>query len=107
MDSLVTHFRSKFAPNQTSTYEMIEASHRVKSKQSSLSDVYKETGLDHKDIKTYVGDLNTDCAPGVDGITSEHIKFAMDTNIITHIHALLNTCMMFGVVPESFARGVL
>ena len=47
------------------------------------------------------------CAPGTDGITSEHLKFASNSGVILHLCKLLTVCFQFGLVPTSFTKGIL
>ena len=47
------------------------------------------------------------CATGVDGITAEHIKFAQETKILSHICVILSLCIKFVIVPDSFTQGLL
>ena len=58
-------------------------------------------------VKKYISELKLGCAPGPDGITSEHLKFSVATNLITHLGRLFTVCFQHGVVPKSFNSGFL
>ena len=51
--------------------------------------------------------LKSGSAPGLDGITLEHLKFALQSSLPTYLAVLLTLCFRFGVVPDSFCRGLL
>ena len=46
-------------------------------------------------------------SPAQDGITAEHLIYALDSHIIEHLSYMLTLCIQFGVVPHNFRRGVL
>ena len=51
--------------------------------------------------------LKSGCTPGVDGISTEHLKYGINTvlpNILSHLFTI---CAQFGVIPDSFAKGIL
>ena len=58
-------------------------------------------------VKKYISALKLGCAPGPDGITSEHLKFFVDINLITHLARLFTVCFQHCVVPKSFNSGFL
>ena len=43
----------------------------------------------------------------MDGIVAEHLKHALDTDIIIHLSSIFTVCYRFGVVPESFYCGIM
>ena len=43
----------------------------------------------------------------VDGISAEHIKWARHSIIISHLCQMLSVCIRFGIVPDSFTKGLL
>ena len=51
--------------------------------------------------------LKSGCTPGVDEISTEHLKYTINTvlpNILSHLFTI---CAQFGVIPDSFAKGIL
>ena len=55
----------------------------------------------------YIKCLNSGCAPGSDGIMSEHLKHAVNTNITYHLSKMYSLCFRFGIVPSCFTEGLL
>ena len=51
--------------------------------------------------------IKSGSAPGFDGITSEHLKFALQSPLHSYLAVLLILCFRFGVVPDSFFSGLL
>ena len=56
-------------------------------------------------MRKYISVLKLSCAPGSDGITSEHLKYCTDTKI--HLCKIFTLCFQYGVVPYSFKDGIL
>ena len=48
--------------------------------------------------------LKCDTSSGVDGISAEHLKCAVNTNLPTYLSILLKS---FRLVPDTFCKGVL
>ena len=44
---------------------------------------------------------------GVDGISPEHVKYAVDSDIITHLCKVFTVCLRSGLMPINFCNGVL
>ena len=51
--------------------------------------------------------MKVGCSPGTDGITSEHVKYASNTNIVFHLCKLFTYCFKFSIVPTCFTKGLL
>ena len=58
-------------------------------------------------IRRLIGKLKPGCSAGQDGIEAEHLKYALDTDIILHLTNLVTVCFKFGVIPKSCYCGVL
>lgn len=58
-------------------------------------------------VKRYVKRLKNGCAPGLDGITSEHLKAGENTMLPLFLCNLLTVCLRHGVVPDRFCEGLL
>ena len=58
-------------------------------------------------LMTYVKRLRCACAPGVDGIMAEHIKWAEKSKVISAICNMIGLCVKFGIVPDTFMTGLL
>ena len=51
--------------------------------------------------------LKPGCAPGVEGISPEHVKYGVNTVLPVLGPHLFTVCIQYGVVPESFSKGLL
>ena len=40
--------------------------------------------------------------PGCDGITTEHLKYALDSKLPLHLCALFSLCVRTGITPDKF-----
>ena len=109
LDTLVSHFAKKFSkPNDEG--DLIKRTDScVKAKYSELASAANLTlhRISTNQIRKYVLSLKSGCAPGADGLTSEHLKYAMSCDLILHISNLLSLCVTFGMVPDAFRDGVL
>ena len=69
--------------------------------------IYRTDVISERMIKKYINLLSTGTSPGKDGITTEHLKYAMNSKIINYLSELLSICIKFGIVPECFNTGLL
>ena len=58
-------------------------------------------------VKKFVHCLKPNSAPGGDGVTAEHLRFASDTSLMLHLCPLFTICFTYGVVPPGFTKGIL
>ena len=58
-------------------------------------------------MKRYIKKLHLGSSPGIDGIVSEHLKYAINSGIVRHLSVMLSLCLKYGIVPISFTKGVL
>ena len=58
-------------------------------------------------IDLYSRNTKLGCASGINGVMTEHLKYALGINIITMIRSILNICLKYGIVPEHFRKGLL
>ena len=64
-------------------------------------------GFSHSNVIRYINKLSNGLAAGLDGITSELLKFAKDSSLALHLSVVYALCFRFGVVPGSFCSGLL
>ena len=50
--------------------------------------------------------LNTNSAPGSDGITPNHLRFAIDSKLVLHLSTMFNICLTYGVLPDEINKGI-
>ena len=46
--------------------------------------------------------FNSGSSPGIDGILTEHLKYATESSIVNHLSCMLTLCLKFGIVPKIF-----
>ena len=51
--------------------------------------------------------LNANCAPGIDGVTSEHLKMATSPSLCRILSQLFSNIISLKVVPEPFKIGMI
>ena len=86
-----------------------EAERDVCNKFNQLKDtsVFSDFVLSEHRIKNCIKRLKNRSSPGLDGISAEHLKFALDSNLPLHLSVLFTLCLRFGIVPDSFSTGIL
>ena len=58
-------------------------------------------------MRQLIRQLKLNASPAQNGITVEHLIYALDSQIIDHLSYMMTLCIQFGVVPDNFRRGVL
>jgi hypothetical protein len=109
LKTLSDHYTNKFSTNGSE-------------KQDNIANAKAEVDCKYRDIKDsamtdfvftsfnmtkYITKLKCGCSPGSDGIMVEHLKYSNNSELILHLCALLTICFRFGVVPDSFTKGIL
>ena len=108
IDSLENHFREKFAYNFDNETDFINAARReVNDKMKQCEDSYSNFIFTERMLRKYISVLKSECSPGIDGITSVHIKFASNSEIMLHLCNLFSLCFIYGIVPTVFTKGLL
>ena len=114
MDTLCQYFSDKFAAPSFCSEELNDADRKIREKYNKLCNNCesrnpnaKTTAISVHKIEKYIKKLNNNCLPGLDGITGEHLKFALNTNLSLYLCHLLSVCIQYGIVPDSFRHGLL
>ena len=69
-----------------------------KSKYSEISDVTMNFYLYEEKLKRYIKNMKSSCAHCIDGFLSEHLKCAIDTDlIINQLCIMFSLCLQYGV----------
>ena len=63
--------------------------------------------LSERCIRKYISDMKSGSSPGIDGITPDHLRSALNSPIVFHLCKLLTVCFIFGMVPTTFKKGIL
>ena len=58
-------------------------------------------------VLTYISRLRLGCAAGIDGVSAEHLKWSRNTRVIPVLCQMLTLCVRFGIVGDSFTKGLL
>ena len=107
-EKLKVYFSEKFSYNQNDENNFIQKlREQVHHKVSGIENVNYDFTLSQHLLCKFVKDLKLNCSAGSDGVTAEHLKYAVGTKLILHLCNLLSTCFKYGVVPESFNHGIL
>ena len=106
IDVLEQYFEQKFSvSNRVVTEEMLQAQDRIEDKLKRMS-THTEKVTSNR-VRRLIKQLKLNASPAQDGITAEHLIYALDSHIIEHLSYMLTLCIQFGVVPHNFRRGVL
>ena len=84
---------------------MLQAQDRIDAKLKRMS-IHTEKVMSNR-VRRLMKQLKLNASPAQDGITAEHLIYALDSHIIEHLSWMLTLCIQFGVVPDNFRRGVL
>ena len=107
--SLRGFFTEKFSTcNSPKSQSVNHAESFVKDKYCTLKNtVYRSKRFNTSVILKFIKKLKSARAPGFDGITPEHLKYSTGTKIPEMLAGIFNTCINFGIIPESLKIGVL
>ena len=109
LESLSDYYCEQFAA-KPHTSSVITASQSLvceKYKKLTSGTVKPTILLSEQLIRRYIKRLKNQTAPGLDGIPSEHLKYALNSSLPVHQSVLQTFCFRFGIVPDSFSMGVL
>ena len=108
LDKFVTYFENKFSYNTLNENDFI---HNLR---GQVEQKYDQIVLEKYDftfseylVKKFVHCLKPNSAPGGDGVTAEHLRFASDTSLMLHLCRLFTICFTYGVVPSGLTKGIL
>lgn len=107
LSDLWSYYENKFSPGEALNISSLkEAETYVTEKRAEAC----EASLDRigpSQIGSIIRSLKTRCSPGVDGILTEHLRYASSRDLHLLIADMTNACIKFHVVPDSFTEGVL
>jgi hypothetical protein len=67
----------------------------------------KESVVTPDMLTKLINSLHKGCSPGVDGITTEHLRYGISDMLILRLSQLYNTMFQKLCVPEIFTRGII
>ena len=74
---------------------------RIKATESAISP------FNPSRVSRFIRKLKLGRAPGPDGVTPEHLKYANNDSLTLLLSKLLNCCVHYGCLPSSFTNGTL
>ena len=102
------HFKTKFSHSECNSEVLNNATCLVTSEVSRLSEqVHYDKAMSPSMVVSYIRRLRSGSAPGEDGITSEHLKYALESSIVDQLSTMFTICFRYGIVPINFTRGLL
>jgi hypothetical protein len=109
INTLRNHFSAKFQEHPCNWSETIKMMNSEVSRQyASQKDRHLPCApFGPLKMMRLIDRLKTGRAPGCDGILAEHLQHAKNTSLPHLLCKVLNTCVMFGVVPSSFKQCLL
>ena len=111
VSKFVDYYAHEFSGSNNNTEYIEFASQEVHNKYLELHNMsmngFKNCNISTYQIRQFVQKLKGNTAPGCDGISTEHLKFAMKSKLALHLSNLLTICVKFGVVPDNFNKGIL
>jgi len=103
-EELRNYFIRKF--NNTDS-EQHEISHNMVQEHFAASEVDINFVFSEALVRKYISKLKPNAAAGIDGISPQHFKQALDTDIVLHLSSLLTLCCRHSIVPEAFTQGMI
>ena len=108
IQTLTEFFSNKFScDNGCNSMVISNAEQQVTSKFNEMKGQVFGTCFSKESVLKYIKKLKAGKAPGYDGITPEHLKYSIDTNVPLLLSEIFNTCVSYGVIPNSFKIGIL
>ena len=106
IDVLEKHLEQKFSKSErVATDEIVQAQDSIDAKpKQHLKNT--EQVISNR-VRHLIKQLKLYASPAQNGITAEHLIYALDSQIIDHLSYMLTLCIPFDVVPDTFRRGVL
>ena len=107
-ETFESFFREKFSYDKEKENEFVKTSREtVNNKLSNCVSPFNKFVFSEHILIKYIKALKSNCSPGVDRISPEHLKYAVQPNIIKHLCRMFTVCLQFSVVPNSFTKGLL
>ena len=102
------YFREKFDAPKETTPVMEESKTKVQEKIRACSNVlYTDYTITEYQVRKYIKRLKNGVAAGIDRISSEHLKYGINTALPALLSQLLTVCTQHGCVPKNFTIGLL
>ena len=108
VSDLHKYFSAKLCDSEYTNDVILEAERCVQEKYDDiLNGELNSKVMSEAMVKRYIKKLHLGSSPGIDGIVSEHLKYAINSGIARHLSVMLSLCLRYGIVPISFTKVVL
>jgi hypothetical protein len=109
MDSLSHHYQKimQDSPADTLSNDQRIIADQVLSLYDMNSNHDEQCMISPCKIETIIRSLKRNSAPGIDGITGEHLKFGLSPLLCSHLAALYSAIFSWSVVPHIFTIGII
>ena len=108
IETLTDHFTQKFSSAQLRNEFLKRAQEQVQAKHRSISSQYYDNEIvSVQHVKRIIRKLRLGCASGIDGITAEHLRYAVNTDLPIYLSSMLTLCLRTGCLPDAFRKGLL
>ena len=104
-------FASHYGNIMTDTGELNEQQKRIAAQvdewAEELARSRREVTVSSRQVFHAIKRLNGNCAPGMDGVTSEHLKDGISDAMCVVLARIFSLILSWGVVPSSFCTGII
>jgi hypothetical protein len=109
IDTLYDYYVDKFDYNKDEAIETVHLAEAKVDRQYAKVKSHVNTSfiMTESMLLTYIKQLRRGCAAGIDGIYAEHLVWSKDTLVMSTLCNLLTLCVRFGLVGETFTKGLL
>lgn len=108
VESLASHYRNIMTDDEVYTEEQKVTNSTVEGWYKELaSKGYVYQGVDETTVSELIDNLNNNCAPGIDGITGEHLKYGKSETLCSILSSLFTYLLSWQIVPHTFKVGVI
>lgn len=105
---LTSHFSRKFSAAELRNDFLKEADRKVQAKHETLSaHLFNNVTVSYHHVKRLITKLRLGCAPGIDGVSAEHLRYAANTDLPFLLSLLFTLCLRAGCLPDVFGKGLL
>ena len=104
---LAQHFENIMTDDWLLNSEQAEINSDVVDKYWCHRDMKMECGISQTAIANNIRRLKHNCAPGIDGVTTEHMLYALSDPFCTELMNLCSTMFKLNVIPDVLKIGVI
>ena len=100
VSDLHKYFSAKFCDSEYTNDAILEAERCVQEKYDDVLNGELNIKVMYEAmVKRYINKLYLGSSPGIDGIVSEHLKYAINSGIVRYLSVMILLCLNYGIVP--------